>query len=1003
MSEEFVTKIGETGTCFRISFSEEKPEAKVSKLTLSSDFTHSYEESYEGEDDVLVVDIDYGDGNANEEANGNEDKDQDDIGSPESISRSSSLSNSYKREKPKFGLRRFKSVEEVIDVSPVKQKKKLQKTVSDYETRYKGSEKKEARLTLSADFTHSYEENFEEDGEMLIVDIDYSKGGEEGSTENFEDSVFSASDNFGLVGSGNESKLRKYHSHEDVRSLSYKHRELERSSSGYEITFINENKPEEMKKLSLSADLLTTGEEVVHPTTELGTQQPVTNIENVTEDELSNAYEHYLTSTPHKNAKSVNLEADIGDGGTTEGLENKKASLFVEEPEAALVIVSGSMPLCTVEPLESYNLASSNGNEARFREDNHDCYRGKEGARERKEDETWKMNNEKYSVSELDSTSQRHDFEAPGSVGPETSLEKQSVDKDRIISEYGLRELSERKRVIDDEDEIVPYQMRNLMYDGNTDYEDELSEIDEEASLERSAEVINDGMKIDLDDILIIDIDSNDRESANVIEDESSQFGRSTRRNNSIEFEEGTTSNRAELYTYSFNKITEDENATVNDDNKDFQRFDIDISQGEKLVSLKGTDDPNIPEKNDSVNNENTDSVGENDVVLGIRRSVDEEPNVPLYQADPRFGAKMRLLELAENGRNEMNESLGDDIHIEDNDYLKSKEDVDIDEDHARREHILIKNWKDNENMMGISDVERDNRDDSLEKNIQVDEVSDCPEAESDNKNLEYGVETGNTRDVDESFKGPTEDIKETLNQYQGDEDDEVNKHSDDGGGDYVDEHLVQEYEENANNLENIQKNKFFKMIITPEVENDHFIADSDEEGKGNTRRGSRQSEKSYECAKKCEYVFPMPYEMESVNKSDDSEKDEEWTGNEMGQASFEENETQREASSANERKIWRRLWPNFWWFRKISAEPSKSSKKGSQIELARAPIPNGSCKVEHDYDDDVALGKGETPKFITKVYRLKDIHHGRRLLTETIRVFFQEEDILSYFLEPRQ
>ncbi|XP_065069080.1 uncharacterized protein LOC135694324 [Rhopilema esculentum] len=291
MSSEFITKLKDTNKSFKISFRDEESESKVSRLTFSSDFTRSYEESFEDEDDILIVDIDYG-----EKSQGAQTV-KEGCDSPESLSRSGSLSNSYSKQRPKFGLRRFKSVEEVISVSPKRRRAKqaLHKTVSDYEVRYKGVRKESSsKLTYSADFTRSYEESLEDDNDLLIVDIDYSQSKAlESSTE---DNIFSISDNFGTLNRAQNENLRMYKSHEDIRHARFKARR------GYEITFTDESSPDRKTRLSLSSDLSASGEEILAPLASADIDTSAKEAGCIADDAFENDVVDYsfATSTPQK-------------------------------------------------------------------------------------------------------------------------------------------------------------------------------------------------------------------------------------------------------------------------------------------------------------------------------------------------------------------------------------------------------------------------------------------------------------------------------------------------------------------------------------------------------------------------------------------------------------------------------------------------------------------------------------------------------------------------------
>ena len=651
MSREFVTNVGGTGNRFRISFSEEKPEPKVSKLTLSSDFTHSYEEGYEDENDVLVVDIDYGDGNANEDRHGN------DTDSPESISRSSSLSSSSKRERPKVGLKRFKSVEAVIDVAPVNRKKKLKKTVSDYETRYKGLEKKEARLTLSADFTHSYEENFDDDGEVLVVDIDYSKDEKGGNEESFEDRVFSASDNFGRAETENNNRFRKYYSHEDVRYPSHKHRDLERSSSGYEITFINESAPDERKKLSLSADLSTSSEEILRSTDVLETQQSMKNNQKLNEEEVFMPDKYYVTSTPQKHATNTRFYTDNQSDDITKDAYKQEELVFEEKPEKTTVGKKspisdpfddyGLAPGSAEKPLETFDLDSNNFRNTDYHE-NYVNGERKEDEKmllyQRKEDERLMKNiKQKESDSAADNIAQWHLIETEGLGGSEGTVEvliddqKAQIDDGGPMASKGPLEMENNEadtsrgsidmnKVSDSEEVIAALELRDVENAGDVNLQQAMLKNDVEGELDGSSTLQGDGMKIDLDDILIIDIASNDRESESVMIDESNQLGEDTENIDDAEIKKGSTSNRAEVYIYALNQTGENEDTTVCDKNP--LNSDNDVSQIKSTISTNVIDDHVKLDENDLVDEE-LDNLSKK------KDSVDEEASVLLQQTNP--------------------------------------------------------------------------------------------------------------------------------------------------------------------------------------------------------------------------------------------------------------------------------------------------------------------------------------------------------------------------------
>ena len=328
MSREFVTSVKGSSNRYSISFSEEEPERKEpSRLTYSADFTHSFEESYKEDDDVLIVDIDYGqDEQSNEGVDGKE------ADSPESLSRSGSLSNgSFSKQRPKDVLRRYKSVEEVITVSPKKSKTKLHKTYSDYDYRYKGFDKKEkasAKLTMSADLTTSHEEVYEGDDDVLIVDIDYNHGNETDHSyeASMEEDVWSSSDRYGM-GNGAPRKdiFRKYKSVEDVHSEFYSDRakDLRRTISGYELTFTDENEPDQVSKLSLSADFTTSHEEKVGPVSAKNVEEDDEFCDIDIEYEGRIFADHFETSTPQKSKK----DDDNGDLEARTDLETNSSNV----------------------------------------------------------------------------------------------------------------------------------------------------------------------------------------------------------------------------------------------------------------------------------------------------------------------------------------------------------------------------------------------------------------------------------------------------------------------------------------------------------------------------------------------------------------------------------------------------------------------------------------------------------------------------------------------------
>ena len=365
MSSEFITKLKDTNKSFKISFRDEESETKVSRLTFSSDFTRSYEESFEDEDDILIVDIDYG-----EKSQGAETVNED-CDSPESLSRSGSLSNSYSKQRPKFGLRRFKSVEEVISVSPKRRRARqaLHKTVSDYEVRYKGVRKESSsKLTYSADFTQSYEESLEDDNDLLIVDIDYSQSKAlESSTE---DNIFSISDNFGTLNHVQNENLRMYKSHEDIRHARFK------AKRGYEITFTDESLPNRKTRLSLSSDLSASGEEILAPLASADIDISAKEAGSLVDDAFENDVVDYsfATSTPQK------VKPKLQDEHTsipTLGYGNRSMKYVATDSDWNAVRPSNSQYIfhadeaqaTSNEPSTILSLASSVKNEAMLLED----------------------------------------------------------------------------------------------------------------------------------------------------------------------------------------------------------------------------------------------------------------------------------------------------------------------------------------------------------------------------------------------------------------------------------------------------------------------------------------------------------------------------------------------------------------------------------------------------------------------------------------------------------
>lgn len=937
MSKEFVTNVGGRGRSFRISFSEEKPEPKVSKLTLSSDFTHSYEESYEDEDDALVVDIDYGGGN---EVDCEKESD-----SQESLSRTSSLSNSIKKEKPKFGLRRFKSVEESIDVLPAKGKTKLKKTVSDYGSRFKGLEKKEAKLTLSADFTRSWEENFEDDGEVLVVDIDYSKGDEEKSDQSLEDNLFSASDHFGYMDTRDENGFRKYKSHEDVRSPSYKHHELERSASGYEITFINENSPDEIKKLSLSADLVSSNEEILN-STEAVTQQRLQDEEKIVDKEVFNTEVNYVTSTPHKSSKSMDFRADSYRQGVL---------VFEEKPEQKAVEEEETNPLC-IDDIESEpsctekspDLVSNSNVSTEFMQNGYVEEKAEILPAQRKEGESSMMDIEKDRL-ESDSNEQKYAIEIGGLGGSSGSVHEGNAESDPITSQHSL--------------ETEELQTTDLSGD-------ELQHKD-------SDEVIDDEMKIDLDDILIIDIASTNQQSIDNINDESNP---SEGNHDYVDdTETGGISKRAEVYIYSLNQSEEidadvvEKSAAPNISQKEDSLSPSFIDGSVALVGEKWADDAaKVDEgQNDGESKERPSTEEGQNISQYSEDCIDEEPSTSLQTADPSsFGDKMRLLDLVATSENDGNESV-EETEDDNDGYLISRTQNNEDDVSQREDAILDRTDELNESEQGSPILDEDENDDNRSNENEM-AADDVKETEPDNSIVESSEGTQDMNANDEYLESSKVDVCKY--------DDEKNR--------------MEDYEITSQ-LESTKTKKFFTMIIKSEEGSD--VYDDDDIG-----------------VEDDEYIFPMPSRMELMREIIDNENEDNLNGGDDTQrVSLEDDDTPSE--DGNESKNWmRRLWWNVWIFRKRPQKTVRSPKNKSHDEFAQEPIPNGACKTSDDYDDDVISSTKETgsgnddtlgeglPKRVNKVYRLKNVQHGRKILTETIRIFLQQDGALSLIWEPR-
>ena len=968
-----MTNVGGGGSSFRISFSEEKPEPKVSKLTLSSDFTHSYEESYEDEDDVLVVDIDYGGGN---EVDCEKESD-----SQESLSRTSSLSNSIKKEKPKFGLRRFKSVEEIIDVSPAKGKDKLKKTVSDYGSRFKGFEKKEAKLTLSADFTRSWEENFEDDGEVLVVDIDYSKKDEEKSDQSLEDNLFSASDHFGHVNTGNENGFRKYKSHEDVRSPSYKHRELERSASGYEITFIDESSPDEIKRLSLSADLVSSNEEILD-STEAVSQQRLQNEGKIGGKEFFNAEVNYATSTPQKSSKNMEFRADAYRQGALV-FEEKPGQKAVKEEEANPVCIddSESEPVHTEKPPD---LLSNINVTTEFKQNGYVEEKAEISPAQRKEGESSMMDIEKDRL-QTDSNGMKYAVETRGFGGSSGSVHEANAESDPTMSQLSLGADGEEPKYSDN-DEIVTFALPKEVDFKISEFQTtDLS--DNEMQHKESDEVIDDEMKIDLDDILIIDIASNDQHSIAKINDEASPLEGNHDHVDDTDTGGISKSKRAEVYIYSLNQSEKIEDADVveksttpNNLQKE-ESLSPSSSGSVQPVGEKSTDDAVKKDEgqNDGENKERPNTEGQN-ISQYFEDCIDEEPNTSLQQADTAgFGDKMRLLDLVTTSGNDINES--DEEHEDDNnlsgDSYSMNRTHNNEDDFSEREDVILDETRElYENRQRSPKLAGNESDDSRNSEDKM-AAEDVKETEPDRSILESSEDTRDMNANDEYLEPSKVDVSK--------QDDKKS-------------------EMEANEItDQLESAKFFKMIIISEEGSDDFDDDDDDVGVDNTRR----------CVN--EYIFPMPLEMELMSEIIDNENEDNVNDviDTQRVSLGDDDDAPNEAGDESKENRKGRLWWSFWIFRKRSPKNVRSSTNKSHDEFTEGPIPNGACKTSDDYDDDVisstkGTGSGnddflgeELPKRVNKVYRLKNFHHGRKILTETIRIFLQQEDALSLIWEP--
>ena len=988
MSKEFVTSVGATGSRFRISFSEEKPEQKVSKLTLSSDFTRSYEESYEDEDDVLIVDIDYGDGNVNEACDGNGASDQNGVSdrneadSPEPIPRSRTLSNGVRKERPKFGLRRFKSVEEIIDVSPkLKNKKKLKKTASDYASRYKGLEKKEDRLTLSADFTRSYEEKFEEDDEMLVVDIDYSQG-RKNVEDSFENNVFSASDQFGRAEFGHDKDFRRYRSYEDVGPSSFKHRDLERSRSGYEITFTDENAPEERKKLSLSADLSTSSEEIL-PLIYTAEHKRINDLQNGDDDEFFDVKNDFVTSTPQKSRKqktelkvdmrkenkSRNQVLSVKEDDKKGSIENEKqsstplnenasASVFTEKPVRILDLASNGVK--TEEDLEA--IYDDTGMERRLLIDQKvfNWADALEGANEMKNDDT-----NAHDVMQSDAVAERHAVEINAEI-----------------------------------DADVP------------------------------GEVMHHDVGIDLDDIFIIDLDSNNQASGKVVSEESHPSKESYEQDDDAEAPNLNTSARAQLYVYASNQIKMDANDEIVDQMpskvKDTVNDEDDVLSSPAKYPVK-LDEKDLVDEKMSMHLQRTDNSDfetrmslletgeehESEQVKDEKIDTDESPS-----AMENVNSKSQLINVTEIVINN-GEPLGTG-------NVNATEDIDLIEG---AESVTV----DNEPLHGTEDVTATRDGHAIKKsgavtddNHSTDEEDEYHQSVDHSRSLDFAKE-----DADNDFGDEIQmDEVETKGFQLSEMDKDRLKYDVDAAFEEKeqlesDNEIRMEEVEEKGEIDKAEKDeKYFKIIIVTEVVNRPSGLDNVEEVKGKfprikgsikrflSRKGKQneiinnnEEEVRKEETTATEYIFPWPKSIEIERKEEEDERNQ--IHFEKQDEEEEEEEEENKGSDEQKKNVKRNVRSRFWGFGR-SEKSSKSKKEGVKDDFGHGVIPNGACKTEEEDDDDDVkqsfsrrpgsindvISSSGWPSLVNKVYRLKDIHNGNKIFTETIRIFLQQENV---------
>lgn len=991
MSGEFITNVGGAGNRLKISFSEEKPVPKVSKLTLSSDFTHSYEESYDDDDDILIVDIDYGEGIGNEGNNRNEDANR--IGSsdsPESIPRSNSLGCYVKKQRPKLGLRRFKSVEEVIAISPSnrRRKKKQEKTFSDYESRYKNVARKDARLTVSADFSRSYEEKYEEDDELLIVDIDYSQG-----RRDLEDSYGSSVNS--APGSFSSDQLnkydRRYRSYEDFQASPLKKKALYRSISGYEITFTDEAAPGEKKKLSLSADLSTSSEEIVKPAFFAGHQR-VKTVKCEGDDDVFDAGEDFVTSTPQKCGEN---DLFCKEGLETRGKQNgvKQKALFVDE---------NSDENSTKKSEILFNLSRNEVSASEIIKKPVTMLRL---ARERPRYEDNDQPDDGENGNEVRQTVEQKEADASGAL--RISLEKEVDDNENLFSGKYI-EVS--KSVIENE---VKQEAKESEVKIHGHYASDME-----------ASINNDYRSIDLDDILIIDDDS-----IKVFESNNQQNQHSGYEGGGEKVDMFDAPKRAEVYLYRQDQI-EDSNdwhdglengcETVIEsriDNCKSNSFD-NVDSGAKEIEMALVEEENIalvrfedPTFNNSLGSMTAAFMDEF-----------EDNNNDLHNTENNNGCDEER-RVAGNRSNELGVPIRTGNEVNKRDIFMAKEltNRDLEEISTvkeRKEGVLMKDchYKQGADSYDQNEV-------ILKAFYENGAAAPISKEKSDEKLQNDSDETGETyaehskeREKEDIFNRSLEDPGKLDFESNSNLQCEDSKHK--MGRAEASEN--EDYREKLEDTERIVRadKRYYKMRVIKETE----CASKGEVSEEKTGKLSKLMERILRLLSReskqegdlnnenkgqksdhieSEFIFRLP---EKADGEDEKGLDTGRNGtstnlaikNDVGERTVEAERGSRNAE--------RRSWLGFR--RRSPIESHKGKRKGSEDNDDYGVIPNGTCGYEDiktersnwstEMRSDVD-SKSTLPQMVNKVYRLKDCQNGEKIFTETVRIFLQQENFLSY------